>query len=116
MGAVDPYWGSILIALLLALLLLALRRPVVACAVMAIVLTFWVGGAFAVAGVYMLANGKEAATRDLNLGGLVIQIIFIFILFITALVLEGRRTKRLKKLEDEIFALKHPKLDGPRPR
>jgi hypothetical protein len=112
----DTFWGSILVALILALILLALRRPVMACAVMAIVLTFWTGGTFAVAGIYMLTHGKEAATRDLNLGGLVIQIIFIFIFFITALVLEGRRTKRLKKLEDEIFALKHPKQGELRPR
>jgi len=112
----GTYWGSILIAAILALVLMAFRRSVLACAVMAIVLTFWVGSEFTFVGIYMQARGKEAATHDLNMGGLVVQILFILIFFIAAVVLEGRRLKRLKKLENEIYALKHPKLDGPRLR
>ena len=104
----NPYWGSILIALLLAFALAALKRPGVACMVMATVLTFWVGGMFTFAGVYMQARGKEAAMNELNMSSLVIIIIFIFIFFVAGIVFEGRRAKRMKKLEDEIFALKHP--------
>jgi membrane-bound ClpP family serine protease len=112
----NPYWGSILVALLLAFTLAALKRPGVACMVMTSVLSFWAGGMFTFAGVYMQARGKEAATSELNMSSLVIQIIFAFIFFVAGIVFEGRRAKRMKKLEDENFALKHPKQSTPRSR
>lgn len=110
------YYGSIGIALILAGVLALRGRPATACMVMGFVLTFWVGATFAVAGVYMQIRGKEAAMRDLNMTALVVQILFIVFFFTCAIVLEGRRSKRLKKAEDRLFAIDHPKMDGPRQR
>ena len=112
----DPYWGSILVALVLAGVLALRGRPTLACMVMGSVLTFWSGGRFAVVGIYMQIYGKEAAMRDLNMTKLVIEILFIVFFFVSALVIEGRRSKRLKKAEDRLYAIDHPKQGEPRPR
>ncbi len=101
----NPLWGSVLIAIIAAAVLALRGRPAVASMIMAIVLTFWFAAAFGFAGAYMELKGKETVERSLNMGGMVVMGLFILFFVIVAIVVEGKRSNRLKKAEDRLRAI-----------
>lgn len=108
----NSFWGSILIALLVAAGLALSGRPAVASMTMGTVLTFWFGASFGYAGAYMELTSKKVVEDNLNVGGMVIMCLFVLFFFIVAVVIEGKRSKRLRKAEDRLRSIDRAERDA----